>query len=715
MVVRVIFQPNQVRVSGQSSITKTVELGKAFYENTGMAAAVVEQPINQLSRKLESTKIDVNRKASERPEFPISNQQVFPSFPGETFHSNASVASSEMIGDGASSYCSREEYPELTFVTAPNGFMPSHGTIYAGSTGPVMNTHGYIPYQMEGMHYYNPVVDYNYGNQTLYSSHPAGMHYPAQANDGYLYGPQVYQYPVPPYYQQAPIGQYVAATPTVPAGGMMMLDPQDSGVVVPNGFNNYAGPIPGGPPMTFVPPSMSCENGILPIAVSYPSHAVAYPSHTLRASAPAWIEPCPELKGMPKECKPVEVPAVPQLSAASGLFASNKVVSSIPVNGALPKSNPSFSAVKVAAGGHISSVSAPLSAHRAIDMKESGHLGNDGKLHKKENGSLNNQVSCAIELHGQENGMQAKGQQYAQVVKPAKVLSVSLNKEVVRCLPNGERYNSEEFVTKYDDAKHFIIKSYSEENVYRSIQYGVWASTPNGNKKLDDAYHDAQRRAAGKPHGCPVFLFFSVNGSRQFCGVAEMTGSVDYKRSMEFWEQHKWSGSFPVKWRFIKDVPNSQFRRVILQNNENKPVTNSRDTQEVFFQQGLEMLNIVKSYPARTSILDEFPLCHMPTKAMVDVKPQQQWSPQSFPKIGEQIAKGRSEEPDLKSPRFTTAALKVCDNGAKSKETTHPVKPVAGKVSPAVLGQDSSLDKDRRRVDKENIKFAGKEGVLSAA
>ena len=62
-----------------------------------------------------------------------------------------------------------------------------------------------------------------------------------------------------------------------------------------------------------------------------------------------------------------------------------------------------------------------------------------------------------------------------------------------------------------------------------------------------------------------------------------MIGQVDYKKSMEFWEQHKWSGSFPVVWHCIKDVPNSMFRRVILQNNENKPVTNSRDTQEVRF------------------------------------------------------------------------------------------------------------------------------------
>lgn len=72
-----------------------------------------------------------------------------------------------------------------------------------------------------------------------------------------------------------------------------------------------------------------------------------------------------------------------------------------------------------------------------------------------------------------------------------------------------------------------------------------------------------------------------VNASGQFCGVAEMTGPVDFHRDMDFWQQDKWSGSFPVKWHIIKDLPNSNFRHIILENNENKPVTNSRDTQEV--------------------------------------------------------------------------------------------------------------------------------------
>ncbi|XP_073283514.1 uncharacterized protein [Primulina huaijiensis] len=170
-----------------------------------------------------------------------------------------------------------------------------------------------------------------------------------------------------------------------------------------------------------------------------------------------------------------------------------------------------------------------------------------------------------------------------------------------------DQYNKDGFcIDDYENAKFFVIKSYSEDDVHKSMKYNVWSSTPNGNKKLNSAYEDTRRIAAGDSRGCPVFLFFSVNASGQFCGVAEMTGLVDFLKDMDFWQQDKWSGSFPVKWHIIKDVPNPNFRHIILENNENKSVTNSRDTQEICYQKGLEMLKIFNYYASRTSLLDDF-------------------------------------------------------------------------------------------------------------
>ena len=73
-----------------------------------------------------------------------------------------------------------------------------------------------------------------------------------------------------------------------------------------------------------------------------------------------------------------------------------------------------------------------------------------------------------------------------------------------------DQYNKDDFPVEYTDAKFFVIKSYSEDDVHKSIKYNVWSSTPHGNKKLSSAFEDALRIAAGKPGGCPIFLFFSV-------------------------------------------------------------------------------------------------------------------------------------------------------------------------------------------------------------
>ena len=62
-----------------------------------------------------------------------------------------------------------------------------------------------------------------------------------------------------------------------------------------------------------------------------------------------------------------------------------------------------------------------------------------------------------------------------------------------------DEYNRVDFPTSHDHAIFFVIKSYSEDDVHKSIKYRVWSSTPNGNKRLDGAYHDAQHRAVGSP------------------------------------------------------------------------------------------------------------------------------------------------------------------------------------------------------------------------
>jgi len=166
-------------------------------------------------------------------------------------------------------------------------------------------------------------------------------------------------------------------------------------------------------------------------------------------------------------------------------------------------------------------------------------------------------------------------------------------------LRTANQYNPKEFNMNPKGARYFIIKSYSEDDIHRSIKYSIWCSTEHGNKRLDAAYREREGKG-------PLYLFFSVNGSGHFCGMTQMMSPLDYNASSDVWAQDKWKGQFEVKWIYVKDVPNSQLRHIRLENNENKPVTNSRDTQEVPPEKGKLVLKIMHNYRHSTSIFDDF-------------------------------------------------------------------------------------------------------------
>ncbi|MBN3280550.1 YTHD1 protein, partial [Polyodon spathula] len=170
---------------------------------------------------------------------------------------------------------------------------------------------------------------------------------------------------------------------------------------------------------------------------------------------------------------------------------------------------------------------------------------------------------------------------------------------VLEKLRAAHSYNPKDFDWNLKNGRVFIIKSYSEDDIHRSIKYSIWCSTEHGNKRLDSAFRTMNSKG-------PVYLLFSVNGSGHFCGVAEMRSPVDYGTSAGVWSQDKWKGKFDVKWLFVKDVPNSQLRHIRLENNDNKPVTNSRDTQEVPLEKAKQVLKIIATYKHTTSIFDDF-------------------------------------------------------------------------------------------------------------
>lgn len=208
-----------------------------------------------------------------------------------------------------------------------------------------------------------------------------------------------------------------------------------------------------------------------------------------------------------------------------------------------------------------------------------------------------------------------ESQTRSSLIIPAPI--VDLNVEKARLVA---KYNPKEFNTSPKQARFFVIKSYSEDDIHRSIKYGLWCSTEHGNRRLDLAFkkglnhqgqHTQQQQQLENESNehirVPVFLFFSVNGSGHFCGMAQMMSSVDYNSKALIWaQQDKWRGCFQVNWIYVKDIPNSILRNIRLENNDNKPVTNSRDTQEIPFDKGKQVLKIFHTYNHSSSIFDDF-------------------------------------------------------------------------------------------------------------
>ena len=147
--------------------------------------------------------------------------------------------------------------------------------------------------------------------------------------------------------------------------------------------------------------------------------------------------------------------------------------------------------------------------------------------------------------------------------------------------------------------KFFIIKSFTEEDIHKSMKYGVWSSSKYGNNILNKAFNSGKN----------VYLFFSCNKSRRYCGVAKMISKVDETKIFELWTQdNKWTGLFNVEWIFIKDVPLKEFNKIVIQmnNGEIRPVSHARDAQEIPFYNAQIMMKIFSLYENSNTIFEKF-------------------------------------------------------------------------------------------------------------
>jgi len=154
-----------------------------------------------------------------------------------------------------------------------------------------------------------------------------------------------------------------------------------------------------------------------------------------------------------------------------------------------------------------------------------------------------------------------------------------------------------------EKAKFFVIKSTQEDDVFMAVKYRIWSSTFNGNNILKKAYEESEVSSQ------PVFLFFNVNGSRHFTGVAQMKSNYIEGESSEHWKNsEKWKGIFKIEWIFLKDIFNKEFIYLNFIHNDQdyRSVIYSRDCQEIPFEIGKKMLLFFQNFQHKTSILYAF-------------------------------------------------------------------------------------------------------------
>ena len=150
------------------------------------------------------------------------------------------------------------------------------------------------------------------------------------------------------------------------------------------------------------------------------------------------------------------------------------------------------------------------------------------------------------------------------------------------------------------DSNFFIIKSFTLDHIQRAYSHNIWSSTHIGNKKLSECFKSGKSDSK-------IFLFFSVNGSGKFCGVAEMISDLSRDLDNSIWDNNsKYGSAFKIKWLCVRDIENKLFKHLIVPSNQNKPVTKSRDCQILPKEVGISMLNIFQSKHIKmSSFLDE--------------------------------------------------------------------------------------------------------------
>nr|CAD7456186.1 unnamed protein product [Timema tahoe] len=136
--------------------------------------------------------------------------------------------------------------------------------------------------------------------------------------------------------------------------------------------------------------------------------------------------------------------------------------------------------------------------------------------------------------------------------------------------------------------RYFVIKAGSLKAIETSLNRGVWAFTPNTERKLIRLFKEGKR----------VVLVFSVQGSGHFQGFAHLSG--DKAQPLDPTSDltgPNLSAPLPVEWVKRANIPFQATRHLLNPYNENRRVQTSRDGQEIEPSIGETLCNLWDKVP----------------------------------------------------------------------------------------------------------------------
>ncbi|KAL4511862.1 hypothetical protein ABPG72_012707 [Tetrahymena utriculariae] len=184
---------------------------------------------------------------------------------------------------------------------------------------------------------------------------------------------------------------------------------------------------------------------------------------------------------------------------------------------------------------------------------------------------------------------------------PADSLEYPLTEDKFKKHTNDPAYQPEKYpVQKLCDLKYkigvvqqiplagrfFQMKAYQWEAIKAGVLYGTWSTSIDQNILLDQAFCEAKGKY-------PIILFFSINQSKSFQGVAIMKSRVNPQWRQDVWDgTKKFQGLFFIEWIYVQHILSTEFKGILNSLNFNKPVINQRNGQEINYEAGIQMLEV---------------------------------------------------------------------------------------------------------------------------